>query len=230
MTDLRPFAEDIWLLEGDTVHLKGIPFPTRSVIIRLNNGEVFVHSPIALTPERIAAVNTLGSVTHLIEPNRIHSLYLEAWRREWPQATAWVSPRFSDHHPEIDADVILENEAPPAWRNQIDQIVIEGHSVLDEVWFCHRASGSLIVTDLIQKHDPAGNDFVRRLLKRAAGLLGEKGGTAIDIRLSFKDRKLARFCLEEVLDWEFERLILSHGLCLTACAKAEVRRAMSWLL
>ena len=88
MTDLRPFAEDIWLLEGDTVHLKGIPFPTRSVIIRLNNGEVFVHSPIALTPERIAAVNTLGSVTHLIEPNRIHSLYLEAWRREWPQATA----------------------------------------------------------------------------------------------------------------------------------------------
>ncbi len=230
MTDLIAFADDIWLLEGDDVRMRGIPFQTRSVIIRLPDGKLWVHSPVALTPERIEAVNALGPVAHLIEPNKIHSLHLSAWRRQWPEATAWVSPRFSERHPDIAADVVLENDAPPAWMGIIDQQVIEGHSMLDEVWFCHVPSGSLIVTDIIQKHDPEKQGMMMRLLKRLAGLLGREGGTAIDIRLTFDDREAARRSVENVLDWAFDRLIVSHGLCLETGARADLQRNLSWLL
>ncbi len=230
MNDLVPFAENVWLLEGDDVRMYGVPFPTRAVIIRLPTGKLWVHSPIALTPERLAAVSALGPVSYLIEPNKIHSLHLADWSAQWPEATSWVSPEFSDRHPDIEADLVLENEAPPAWLGLIEQQVIEGHKLLDEVWFCHNPSGTLIVTDIIQKHDAADQHFPWNFLKKAAGLLGPDGGTAIDIKLSFEDRELARDCLENVLEWEFDRLILSHGLCFETGGKDAVKRAMDWLL
>lgn len=230
MSNLIPFAGNVWLLEGDEAHMYGVPFATRAVIIRLPDGKIWVHSPVALTPERIGAVAALGPVSHLIEPNKIHSLYLADWRAEWPEATSWVSPRFAERHPDIEADLVLEDEAPPAWLGTIEQQVIKGHKLLDEVWFCHKPSGSLIVTDLIQKHDPQKQGFPWGLLKRVAGLLGKEGGTAIDIRLTFEDKALARRCVEYVLDWEFDRLILSHGFCFETGGKDEVRKAMNWLL
>ncbi len=230
MTDLVPFAENVWLLEGDDVRMYGVPFPTRAVIIRLPTGKLWVHSPIALTPERLAAVSTLGPVSYLIEPNKIHSLHLADWSAQWPEAKSWVSPEFSERHTDIEADLVLENEAPPAWLGLIEQQVIEGHKLLDEVWFCHNPSGTLIVTDIIQKHDAADQHFPWNLLKKAAGLLGPDGGTAIDIKLSFEDRDRARDCLENVLEWEFDRLILSHGICFETGGKDAVKRAMDWLL
>ena len=230
MSDLVPFAENVWLLEGDDVRFLGVPFQTRSVIIRLPNGNIWVHSPVALTPERIAAVSALGPVSYLVEPNKIHSLHLADWHAEWPESTRWVSPEFSDRHPDIEADLVLESDAPPAWLGVIDQQVIEGHKLLDEVWFCHTPSRSLIVTDLIQKHAPEKQGVFWGSVKKLVGLYGEKGGTALDIRLSFQEKALARECVENVLEWEFDRLIVSHGLCWKSGAKAEVRRAMSWLL
>ena len=230
MSDLVPFGEDIWLLEGDTAHMYGVPFPTRAVIVRLKDGQLWVHSPVSLTPERIAEINELGPLGFLVEPNKIHSLGLAAWKAEWPDAVSWVSPEFRDRHPDIDADIVLDDEAPPAWADEIGQKVIAGHTILDEVWFLHRPSGSLIVTDLIQKHDPDKQGALVRLLKGAAGILGEDGGTAIDIRLLFRDREAGREALDFVLGWEFDKLILSHGKCLETGAKAEVRRALSWLL
>lgn len=230
MSDLVSFAENVWLLEGDDVRFLGAPFQTRSVIIRLPNGKLWVHSPVALTPERIAAVSALGPVSYLVEPNKIHSLHLADWRAEWPEATSWVSPEFSDRHPDIEADLVLENDAPPAWLGVIEQQVIEGHKLLDEVWFCHNPSGSLIVTDLIQKHDPERQNVFWAGIKKLVGLYGPKGGTALDIRLSFAEKDLARDCIENALEWEFDKLIVSHGLCVQEGAKAEVRRAMSWIL
>ena len=107
MSNLIPFAGNVWLLEGDEAHMYGVPFATRAVIIRLPDGKIWVHSPVALTPERIGAVAALGPVSHLIEPNKIHSLYLADWRAEWPEATSWVSPRFTERHPDIEADLVL---------------------------------------------------------------------------------------------------------------------------
>lgn len=230
MADLKEFATDVWLLEGDEARMHGIPFATRSVIIRLPDGALWVHSPVKLTPDRIEAIEGLGSVAYLIEPNKIHSLYLTEWRKQWPDAISMVSPGFRERHPDIEADFVLEDEAPAAISGVIEQQVIKGHKLLDEVWFCHKPSGSLIVTDIIQKHDPSQQNFLWRILKGAAGLLGKQGGTAIDIRLTFEDKAVARRCVEYVLDWEFDRLILSHGFCLETGGKAEVRRAMSWLL
>ncbi len=224
-----PFGEDIWLLEGDRVHMFGIPFETRACILRLNSGQLWVHSPVAPTPERLNAVRTLGDVGFIIAPNKIHSLGVDPWRAAFPEAEVWVSPGFEERHPKIAFDGVLTNTAPAIWADDIRQQVFHGHRVLDEVVFLHRKSRTLIVTDLIQKHDPSGENVFWRWVKNWAGILGKKGGTARDIRASIADRDAARRARDEILSWDFDALVISHGACLRTGAKADVARAFAWL-
>ncbi len=225
----EPFGEDIWLLDGDRVRMFGIPFETRTCLVRLNSGLLWVHSPVALTPERLKAVTSLGAVGFIIAPNKIHSLEIVPWRSAFPEAQVWVSPRFHERHQEIASDGVLTDAAPKIWADDIQQQVFHGHRFLDEVVFLHVKSRTLIVTDLIQKHDPAREHAPWRWLKKWAGILGEKGGSACDLRASTADRDAARAARDKILSWDFDTLVISHGLCLRSGAKAEVERALAWL-
>lgn len=230
MSVIEPFGEDIWTVEGDVVRLVAIPFATRMTVIRLQSGGLWVWSPVAPSEARCATVDALGRVEHLVAPNKIHSLGLEPWKQRYPDARVWVSPQFSKRHPSIAADGVLGESAPEAWRGVIGQLFFAGSKLLDEMIFCHHASRTLIVTDLIQRHDPTHEKWFWQLGKRVAGVLGESGGTAIDLRLSYRDRAAARQSVERILDWDFDRLIISHGLCVQQGAKDVVRRALAWAL
>ncbi len=39
-------AEDLWIAEGEIVNFYGFAYPTRSVILRLADGSLWVWSPI----------------------------------------------------------------------------------------------------------------------------------------------------------------------------------------
>ncbi len=73
---LKPVADNIWIVDGPIVRMDvpggSIPFPTRMTIVRLANGDLWVHSPTALTNTLQAEVDELGPVRHLVSPNRIH--------------------------------------------------------------------------------------------------------------------------------------------------------------
>jgi len=216
-------------MAGDDARMYGIPFATRMTIIRLKSGGLWIHSPVLPNAERLAAVNELGPVKHLIAPNKIHSLGIDPWKARYPEAKVWVSPQFNQRHPRIKADAILDNDPPPVWRGEIDQCIFDGSLFLDEVLFVHQPSRTLIVTDLIQKHDPAAQSWFSRHLKKFAGVLGKDGGTALDLRATFRDRSAARRSLERILHWDFDNLIISHGLCVHGGARPVVEKAFSWL-
>ena len=56
---LQPFGEDIWLAEGPTTAMVGFLYPTRSVIIKLSDGTLFVWSPVRLTDDLRAELDAL---------------------------------------------------------------------------------------------------------------------------------------------------------------------------
>lgn len=229
MEKLTKFGSSIWILDGDVVRMYGIPFSTRMTIVRLEAGGLWVHSPIFPSEGCLAAINKLGAVEHIVAPNKIHSLGIEPWKAIYPDARVWVSPEFKQRHPKTCADETLDNNAPSTWSAEIDQHMFEGSTFLDEVLFLHRPSRTLIVTDLIQKHDPDTQFWFWRFVKGAAGILGKEGGTARDLRASFRDRPAARRSLETVLSWDFDKLIISHGFCVHEGAKVGVEKAFSWL-
>lgn len=228
---LQPFGQDIWTVDGDTVRMFGVlPFTTRMAVIRLATGGLWVHSPVAPTPERLRAINALGPVEHLVAPNKIHSLGIEPWKAHCPAAKVWASPAFSTRHPDIVLDEALTNGVDTIWSGEISHRAVEGHAILDEVVFLHKPSKTLIITDLIQKHEAASEPWFWRSVKRLNGIWGAGGGVPRDVQLSIQNKAAFRRSLDAILAWDFENLAIAHGHCLRGGAKEDVSRAFRGIM
>ncbi len=70
---------------------------------------------------------------------------------------------------------------------------------------------------------------VKYLVFRALGAAYPKGGVPLDIRVSFRNRVLARQSFEKLLSWDFDRLIIAHGACIETNAKEYIEEAFRWL-
>jgi hypothetical protein len=67
------FADGVWLDEAP-VRFLGMRLTATMTVLRLTDGSLLLHSPVAMTPERRAAVEALGPVAHLYSPNTFHHL------------------------------------------------------------------------------------------------------------------------------------------------------------
>ncbi len=56
-----------------------------------------------------------------------------------------------------------------------------------------------------------------------------RASPALDFKLSFTNRHLARRSLEKLLSWDFDELIIAHGDCIEKDAKPFVEHAFHWL-
>ena len=63
---LEQVHDALWVAEGEIVSFFGFPYPTRSVVARLANGDLWVWSPIKLTGDLRTEVDRLGRVRHLV--------------------------------------------------------------------------------------------------------------------------------------------------------------------
>ncbi len=226
---VEEFGTNCWLIDGDEARMFSIPFPTRMAAIRLKSGGIWLHSPVVADDRRRAAVSELGSVSHLICPNRFHHLFAGDWQRAHPEAQLWGGPGLQKKRPDLRFDGELSDDSPEEWREEIDQLVFRGSSILPEVVFFHRASRSLILTDVIQNHEPSSDGWFWRKIKRWNGIQAPDGGVPRDLRLTYRDKEAARESLKQVLAWDFDRVILSHGTCIDHDARAHVERAFGWL-
>ncbi|MFC3117915.1 DUF4336 domain-containing protein [Jhaorihella thermophila] len=150
---LKPVAPDIWIIDGPAIRFYGMPFPTRATVVRLHNGDLWVHSPTHLTEDLVADLRALGPVRHLIAPNWIHYAWVEYWQAAFEEAEAWAAPgvlqRARRHGKALRFDHELGDAAPPEWAGQIDQMMVKGSAVHREVVFF-----SLRIADA----DPDGSD------------------------------------------------------------------------
>jgi len=234
---LKPVAPGLWLVDGSIVRMAALggsaPFTTRMTVARLADGGLWCHSPIAPDRALFAAIDALGPVRHLVSPNKLHYAYIAAWKRRYPDAVAWASPgvreRAASQKIEVSFDAELGEAPTPAWAAEFDQLHFRGSRVFEEVVFLHRASATLILTDLIENFEAARLGTAMRWIARLGGVLDPDGKTPLDMRFTFRDRAAARACLQRVMDWRPQRVILAHGRCYLDHGEAELRRAFRWL-
>ena len=86
---MRNLAENIWVFDGDAVSFLCLPFTTRMTVVKLSNGELWIHSPIKLTGAIQAQIQQLGKVKYLIAPNHLHHLFLAEWQLMYPDAICY---------------------------------------------------------------------------------------------------------------------------------------------
>ncbi len=235
---LKPLAQELWIVDGPIVHMAALglraPFPTRMTVVRLPDGGLWCHSPVAPDSALFAAIDALGPVRHLISPNLLHYAHIAAWKQRYPQATAWASPgvreRAASQHIEVRFDADLDDAPPPAWAATIDQLCFRGSRVMPEIVFLHRTSASLILADLIENFEAAKLPTPMRWMARLGGVLDPDGKAPLDMRLTYVGHKdAARACLARMRAWQPQRVILAHGRCYLENAVAELSRAFRWL-
>ena len=96
--------------------------------------------------------------------------------------------------------------------------------------FFHRHSRTALFADLIQNFPRGWFKGWRGVVARLGGIVAPHPSAPSDWRSSFVNRRAARAALARVLAWPIERVVIAHGVLLTAGGAAFVRRAFTWLL
>ncbi len=230
---LERVDEALWVVEGGVVDFFSFPYPTRSAIVRLAGGGLWIWSPIELADVLRAEVDRLGDVMHLVSPNKLHHLFLADWQRAYPRAKLWGPHSTVARHSKLAFEAPLEDAPPRAWADDIDQAWFRGSFAMEEIEFFHKRSRTAILADLVQAFD---SEFLnrhwkgwRRPLARLDGITVEAPGAPRDWRLSFFDRKPARAARDKVLSWRCQRAIIAHGQWARDDGHQFLERSLSWL-
>jgi hypothetical protein len=200
-------------------------------VLRLADGSLWVESPVPAPPGGLDALRALGEVRYLVSGTQKHTWRLAAWQPHFPAAQLWAPGKtsLSIAGASVAANDVLTDEPYEGWAPDVDQLVFRGSPFLKEVHFLHRRSGSAILGDVIQANPPLEGKALSNFAFRMLGIGSANGGVPRDIKLGLVQRSRARESLERMLSWDFDKLIVSHGECVTREAKAHVRSAFQWL-
>ncbi|MBA2919705.1 DUF4336 domain-containing protein [Sphingomonas sp. MAH-20] len=232
----KPFADAVWIVDGpeiamDYLGLK-LPFPTRMTVVRLPDGGLWLHSPIAFDQGLAASIAAFGPVRHLIAPNTLHYWWIPDWAARFPEAQLHAAPGLDKAAKRpLPPHRVLGDAPDPAWTEVIDQLLVPG-GLLTEVDFLHRPSRTLILTDLIENFEPRRiRPRWLRALVRWSGAADPDGKAPIDMQLSFwRHKRTLRSAVRRMIDWAPEQIVLAHGRCYDRDGTVELKRAFRWAL
>jgi len=224
---LRELARDIWVVERPQ-RFYGIEVGTRMTVMRLADGNLLLHSPVALDAALRRELDAIGRVRYAVAPNRVHHLYAGEVAAAYPQSRLWVAPGLARKRPDLVFVDVLGDDAPPEWRGVVDQVFFRGRPYENEVVFLHRASRTLILCDLAFNFGPR-SAAPTRVLMRLIRSYGRFGPSTLDPWL-IRDRRAARESLERILAWDFDRVVVAHGDVLESGGRDALRRGYAWLL
>ena len=235
LNTLKPIADGIWLIDGPAARHCGLRCSSRATVVRLENGDLWVHSPTQITAALKAELQAAGPVRHLVAPNWLHYLNIADWQAAFPEATAWAAPgvteRAAEHGMVLHFDRDLGWDAAETfWEGQLDQIIVRGSETHREAVFFHRASKTLILTDLIVAFETAKLPVWMRPLAWIAGVDDSDGKMPLGRKLRFRDKTLLADSVEQMINWGPERVILAHGRWYRLDGVGELHRAFRRLL
>ena len=233
MATLVPISENIWVLDGDNVNFHGFAYPTRSVVIRLQNGGLWIWSPIELSDRLRSQIQTIGRPAHLVSPNRLHHLFLGGWHAAFPEAELRGPASTMRKRGDLPFQPPLMDEPPAAWVGQIDQCWFRGSLAMDEIVFLHLPSRTAILADLSQNFSSKwlSENWARwqRPVARFSQIIEGKGYAPLDWRLTFVHRRMLRQAREKVLSWDPQKVIMGHGVWQAQNGRQFLARAFEWI-
>ena len=155
LNSLKKIADNLWIVDGEEVlmnfKLFKVPFSTRMTVIRLQNGGLWVHSPIKPSDNLLFEIKQLGEVKHLIAPNVLHYSYINEWHELFPEAEVRLASGVQKRARKSGINLDYGHELEKAnWNEEILFTTFEGSFYVKEVVFFHTESSTLILTDLIE--------------------------------------------------------------------------------
>jgi hypothetical protein len=219
---LIQIAPRLWHMERG-FKAAGLPVSSRMTVVRFDDGRLWLHSPVRFDERVAAQLRGLGEVAWIVAPNRAHHLFVKHAQRMFPDAALYGAPGLAAKRPDLAGLVELGDSVPPEWRHELDQVCIRGVPFVNEVVWFHKASATLIMTDVLQCW--CGDlDWKTALYARLTGVR-HRLGVPRTVRLVTRDKALFAGSARIILEWPFTRVITAHNSIVEADAHAAVERA-----
>ena len=222
---LQKLAENVWIASQDHSWL-GLRVGSRMTVVRLSNGRLWLHSPVAMSPRLREELDALGPVAHIVCPNLYHHVYAGEAVEAYPNAMLHGPQGLRRKRKDLRFAADLSDAPHPDWASDLAPLTIKG-SMLGETVFFHPASRTLITSDLVENFASSPH-WPTRIYLKLTGLQG-KITWGWPLRILYRDRKAARACIDRLLKWPFERVVIAHGDLILANARESVERGMAWL-
>jgi len=222
----KPVAPNIGIVDGPFEYLTvggmrlPLPFTTRMTVVRLSNGDLFLHSPVKFDGKLANELQGLGVVRHLVSPNQFHYAHIGEWAKAFPDAISWASPRVGERaqarHIDVRFTRDLKANPPDEWSREIDQTLFPG-GYFKEFIFFHEASKTLLLTDTIINLELNKIAEPWRTQTKLTGMYHPYGQIFFGMRLPLLvQRRKAKAAIKRIYSWHPRRILLSHGRCFDA--------------
>ncbi|MFZ2620178.1 MAG: DUF4336 domain-containing protein [Alphaproteobacteria bacterium] len=221
---MRAIAKNIWVAEG-VFCAWGCAGHTRMTVVRLDNGNLWVHSPIAPTDALVQWLKSLGQVAWVIAPNSMHYMYFEKFLAAFPLAQGYVSAALVRKHARFGAYQPIQGHVA-AWV-PLQAHTVQGHGIAETVFY-HPPSATLITSDLLYNVGPEAF-WLERITMFLSGAYGRVAVPVYHRLVVTSQNDLAK-SLRTILQWPFQRVIVGHGQVVEDKASAQFAQAWAWAI
>lgn len=215
-------ADKIWTLDR-AVWYSGIRQRARTTIIRLDDGNLLLHSPAPPTDELAEQLRALGCVRWLVVPNCFHHLGTPAAAAYFPDAqvvgpaSAVARNKALKLHLDIN-DTQFGEQVP-----EFEAMPLRGVPFLDETVLYHRPTQTLLGADVVLCAN-AKDHWTCRFAARMTGFY-ERVRVPPDVRWSKPDKAAAARSILTILERPAHRLIVGHADVIEADCREHLARA-----
>ncbi len=217
----------------------GLEVGARMTVLETSDG-LFIHSPQPLPLEEL---QSLGDPRWVLAPNLLHHLYVGPWIDSGFET--WAAPGLPQKRPDLTFHGVIQSRfahtTPPdgddnaphvdpdanRFGSDLRVVALSCIPMTNEAVVLHRPSRTLVVTDLLF-NIPAHAPWLTRAAMYALG--GYPGCRTTLLERRNMRRAIAREELTELMSWDFDRLIMSHGQIIETGGKDALKSAFSWLL
>lgn len=219
---MKQIAPGLWILRYP-LKVLGTDHGRTVSVLRLSSGKLIIHSMAPFTAQDIAAIREVGAPAWLVEAMLLHDTYAAEGPAHFPGLPLLGPPGFAEI---VKFPVQPLVPAPGEWDGEVKVLRLQGVPKLEEHLFLHIPSRTLIVADLIFNFRSDETGWNRFFHRHIAGFHRYPGMSRI-FRLFVTDKDAFRLSLEEVMTWDFDRIIPGHGELIESGGKELLRRAMT---
>ncbi len=224
---LTKLAPDLWIAE-QPLRFLGLQLGARMTVVRLQDGKLLLHSPIAWSAELAAQLDNLGTPAFIIAPNRLHHLFVGAWLKAFPGCQLHVAPGVEIKRPDLVPTSVLGRSQNLDFSDELHHLVLNGCPFTNEVVFFHPRTATMIASDMVFNIGPH-HAAMTRLFFRLNNAYGRPAVSLLE-RFMIKDRDAFHRDLNNVLAWPIDRLIMAHGDIVDGDGHAALTHAYQFVL
>lgn len=217
--------DNLWSVTGS---LPGMSLRRVMTVVRLDTGNLVIHSAVALDDDAMAEIEAWGRPGFLLVPNAYHRLDAPAYAERYPDLKV-LCPRGSRKKIEAVVRVDGDYDAFPE-DSMVDLRYLDGLREVEGVMIVRSNEGSTLVFNDAVFNMPHGEGIPGFIFRHLTASTGGPRVTRLFRMLAVKDKAAFKADLERLADTPgLKRIIVSHHRTIIA-EPAEVLRRVATAL